>query len=187
MDYRFEDVYDRITTLESAPAGSGGGINEVNVYPENFSLDDTDTGSDAGTCFDIMPCINFDPDNDGAAWFIIKFPGTWDGTANIDVQLTYSMNGNDPAKDVKFDWDYWCLNSGETPSEGSPDASNTNDLASSSSNIGKVYIQTISNFIDGQYFDTSTDTIVVKIKRDANDAGDTYTGTFQLIKLLLTQ
>ncbi len=187
MDYRFEDVYDRLTTLEGATPSGSGGINEVNVYPESFSLDDTDTGSDSGTCFDIMPCINFDPDNDGSVWFMFKFPGTWDATANIDVQLSYSMNGNDPSKDVKFDWEYWCLNSGETPTEVSPDSTGTTDIATSSSNIGKLYTQTISDFIDGDYYTSTTDTIVVKIKRDANDAGDTYTGTFQLIKLLLEQ
>ena len=187
MDYRFEDIYDRLTTLESAPSGGGGGINEINIYPENMSLDDTDTGSDAGTCFDILPCINFDPDNDGSVWFMFKLPGNWDSTANIDVQLTYSMNGNDPTKDVKLDWSYWCLNSGETPTEGSPDTSSTQDIASSTSNIGKLYTQTISDFINGTYFDASTDTIVVKLKRDANDSGDTYTGTFQLIKMLLSQ
>ena len=159
----------------------------MSQFGSDFSLDDTDTGSDSGTCFDIMPCLNFDPDTDGAAWFMIKFPSSWDATANIDVQLTYSMNGNDTGKDVKFDWEYWCLNSGETPSESTPDATGTQDLTSSSSNIGKVYTQTISDFVDGQYYDASTDTIVIKIKRDADNAGDTYGGTFQLVKLLLTQ
>ena len=187
MDYRFEDIYDRLTTLESAPSGGGGGINEINIYPENMSLDDTDTGSDAGTCFDIMPCLNFDPDNDGAAWFMFKLPGNWDSTADINVELTYSMNGNDPSKNVKFDWEYWCLNSGETPSESTPDQSRTTTLASSTSNIGKVYNQTITDFVLGTYYDADTDTVVIKIKRDADNAGDTYTGTFQLIKLLLSQ
>ncbi len=188
MDYRFTDIYDRLTTVEAGGgSGGGAGINEVNIMAEDMNLDDTDTGVDNGTVFDMMPCLNFDPDDDGSVWAMAKFPSTWDSTANVDVALTYSMNGDDTGKNVTFEYEYWTLESGETPSSSTSDGSGTMNLTSSSSNIGKLYVDAQTDIIDGTDIDATTDTLVIKFTRNADAAGDTYTGTFQLIKCLLEQ
>ena len=171
------------TTITS---GGGGGVNEITLSPDDLKFDETDIGVDAGTVFEMIDCINFDPDNDGSVWCSFKFPGNWVSTSDVNVEINYSLNGSDDSKVVKFLTKFWVVEEGDTPVEASPDESNSDDITSSASNTGVYYSQTISA-LSSATLTASTETVICKITRDASDAGDTYTGTMQLISVKFSQ
>ena len=176
------------TEVGAAGSGTSGGINELDIRPEQFRLDDTAIGADRGTVWGIFDTVDFQPDDDGAIWFSFKFPTGWDDTQDIKLTLEYSCNGNDQGKTVVFNTQVWAVEAGETPSTSSPDASNIDNIGTSSSNIDALSeIELLNGKIPASVLTASTNTIAVKLTRDADNASDTYTGTFQLISILAKQ
>ncbi len=173
--------WDTITS-----GGSGSGVNEITLKPSDLKFDETETGLDAGTVFEMIDTVNFDPDDVGSAWCSFKFPDNWVSTSDVTVDINYSLNGSDDSKIVKFLTKFWVVEEGDTPIEASPDEENSDDLASSTSNTGVYYSETISS-LSAATISAATETVICKITRDADDAGDTYTGTMQLISVKFGQ
>jgi hypothetical protein len=172
--------------VRTSGGGSGGGSNEVTIYPQDMKLDDTATGADAGTFADIFDTVDFSPDNDGAVWGSFRLPGGFSEASDVNVELNYALSGSDDGKTIKLTTDYWAVAEGNTPAIGSPDESNTDDITSAAGNTGKYY-SGAANVLSAATVGASDETIVFRITRDADNASDTYTGTLQLISVKFSQ
>ena len=177
------------TKVAAEGSGSGSGaINEIDIRPDQFRLDDVATGADRGVVWNMLDAVDFDPDNDGAIWFSFKFPSGWDDTQDINLTLEYSCNGNDQGKTIVLNTQAWALDTGDTPNQSSPEASNIDNIGTSSSNIDTLSeITLINGKVPASILSATTNTIAIKLTRDANNASDNYTGTFQLISVLAKQ
>lgn len=165
-------------------SGGGGGINEVEIKPDEFNFDDTDTGVDGGTAFDIYDTADFNADNDGSIWFGFKFPDGWDDTKDIKFTVQHNLNGVDDSKIVKLDLKCWTIANGETPSNVSPDDSGSDNITSATANMGKHNETVLTNGkVSNANLSSTTKRIACKLTRDADDSGDTYTGTFQVMAI----
>ena len=182
--------YDGSQWTEVGAAGSGGlgGINALDIRPTDMRLDDTATGADRGIVWGMLDAVDFPPDDDGAVWFSFKYPSGWDDTKDIDLTLEYSCNGNDQGKTIVLNTQAWALDTGDTPNISSPEASNIDNIGTSSSNINALSeTQLMNGKVPASIINATSNTIVVKLTRDADNASDNYTGTFQLISILINQ
>jgi len=173
----------------------GGGINELEFKRENFVLDEINLDVDFGTVFDIFDCATIDSTGVGSIWFNFTMPDGFDYTKDILFDISYSLSGNDPSKDVHLEADIWINDVGDIPSESSPDLSLSEDVESINPpsypdipNIGVLSyyeLQTIK--IDESNLDSNTNKIAIKFTRNGTHANDTYLGAFQLISIKVRQ
>lgn len=181
-------IYDasnsEIRKISVANLGTGG-INTLDIRPENLSLDSTETGTSRGSVFGIYETIDFPNSVNGAAWYTFKLPDEWGTSNNIGIELAYSMNGNDPSKIVKIDTDAWLVESGDQPDDSVPDYSASDNITTDSDNIGKYAEITLTNgTVTSANIPSGCLSVAIKLTRDVGS--DTYTGSFQLISLRLT-
>ncbi len=173
--------------LAESSTGSGGGggsISAIDIRPHMMRLDDVAVGADASSIWDLISCIDFDGDIDGAVWFSFKYPSGWDSSKDINLTIEYSCDGNDQGKSVLLTTKAWAMDVGLKPVLASPSASNTDVIGTSSSNIDLLSETTLTNGrIPSASLTLNTNTIVVQLTRDADHASDTYTGTFELISI----
>lgn len=189
--YTFK-YYNGSSWVAVAAEGTGGGgasgINEIDIRPNAMRLDDVSTGSDKGVIWNIIDCVDFNNNVDGSIWFSFKLPSGWNDTTDIDFVLEYSCDGNDQGKSIIVNTQVWVLDLGDTPNLSSPDATNVDTIGTSSSNINSMSELQLSNGkVPNAVLTTSTNTIVVKLTRDADNGSDNYTGTFQLMSILASQ
>ena len=170
-------------------SGSGSGtISDIDIRPDAMRLDDVATGADRGTVWSIIDTVDFEQSTDGAVWFSFKFPSGWDDTKDINFTLKYTNNGNDQGKSIILNTSAWAIEAGDIPNASSPDASNVDTIGTSSSNIDNFSSVQLSNGkVPSAALTATTDTIAIKLTRDADNASDNYTGTFQLISVLANQ
>jgi len=163
-----------------------GGINTLDVRPENFAFDDTDTGNSRGNYNGIFETIDFPNTSDGASWYSFKFPDEWSTDSDINLEIAYTLDGSDPSKIVKLDVSSWLIEVGDQPDSNAPDHSGSDNITTDSNNIGKCSEKTLVNgTISNVNVPNGCTSVVLKIGRDTG--GDTYTGTFQLIGLRIFQ
>ena len=170
--------------------GDSNVLTELIKNASDFTLDSTDVGSDKGTAWGIIESVDYDPDTDGAAWISFKLPVFWDASDDIKFDLYYNLDGLDNSHTIDLEFDSWCVAEGETPAIGAPTESDTWLLSSgvAQNDAMRILTHTTSAFQITAANITSGDVISVRIRRDADDVGnDTYTGTFQLIKLRIYQ
>jgi len=166
--------------------GSGGGINEIEIKPDEFIMDENDTDIDAGTIFDIFDTADFSPDGTGSIWFNFNMPDGFDITKDVLFDLKYALNGADNSKSIILGTDCWAVDETDTPVEGSPDVSASDTLTSSSTNTGKMTSVSLTNGkIANALIGSTTQRFAVKISREG--VTDTYTGTFQLMSVRVYQ
>ena len=177
-------VFPIITTDGS----TGGGISTIDIRPADMRLDDTETGSDRGTIWNIISSVDFDPTTDGAIWFSFNFPENWEIDQDINLSAQYSCDGSDPAKDIILNIKTWAISPDSTPASASPGNTNNETITTSATNIDKLTTVDFANGkVDASQLSSTTNTIVIKVTRDADNASDTYTGTFQLIAIQAKQ
>ncbi len=169
-------------------SSSGSGVNELEFTSEDVKMDETNTGCDAGTVFDIFDTVNFDPDTDGSVWFNFNLPNGFDVSSDISFDINYALNGSDDSKVVYLNLKAWIVDDGDTPAEASPDIDQNDSITSSTDNTGKLDKLTLTNGkISNTHLNTSTLRVSCKLTRDADNTIDTYTGTFQLVSLRIYQ
>ena len=163
-------------------------ISVIDIRPSDMRLDGTNIGSDNSVIWNIISAIDFDSDDDGSIWFSFKFPQSWNTTSDINFTIQYSCNGNDPLKVVMLNSQTWVINDGDIPAFGSPNNTNSDSIATSVSNIDTIRDFTlVFGKVDNADLTSTTNTVVVKLTREASNVLDTYTGTFQLISVQLIQ
>ena len=166
----------------------GGGINEIEFSSEDVKMDETNTGVDAGTAFDVFDTLNFDPDTTGSIWFNFNLPTGFDVNTDINFDLVYTLNGSDNGNVVYLNTKVWIVDSGETPVEASPDINQNDSITAATTNTGALAGITLTNAVISEtHLSTNTLRISCKLTRDAVNALDTYTGTFQLVSVKVYQ
>ena len=174
--------------LHTHSGGSGGGIEHIDIRPDSMRLDDVSTGSDEGTAFNIVSCIDFINTSDGAIWFSFKFPDSWLTTSNIRFTIQYNCNGVDNSKNIRINTQAWAVNNGATPNVGAPNDSNIDNIPTSAGNTNILTDLVLSNgIVNSGNLGASTSTIMVKMTRESTNGADTYTGTFQIIAVQVDQ
>jgi hypothetical protein len=181
-------VYNSVSTKWEPTTVAIGGVSHLEIKPSDITIDGTDIGADLGS-FGVINTIDFDPDTDGAIYFSRQCPVTWDESKDINITLNYSLNGSDVGKFVAIITDIWTLEPGGTvPESATPEATYSDSIISDADNIGKYNTINLTNGkISASSFVSTTKYLVVRIKRDATASADTYTGTLQLISVLLYQ
>ena len=79
-----------------------GGLSEVEIRPSLVDLDDINTGADNGQVFGIIDSIDFSSLEDGTIFSTFKFPDGWSLDEQINIDIFYHLEGNDPAKNVRL-------------------------------------------------------------------------------------
>jgi len=191
---RYESTTDKMqfshdgTTWTDIGSGGGGGAAEVEFRPDDFWFHATDTGVDTGKFSDIMATLDFDPDTNGSVLVSFRIPSNWDTDTDIDFKMVYSLSGVDNTKTVKITGAVWVTADGATDTEASPDATGSKDITSAAGNTGVLDFDGMGTIKVPNAQISSVDSMVtLKIKRDADDVGDTYTGTFQLVNVFAYQ
>lgn len=170
----------------SGGGGGAGGINEIEIKPDEFIMDENDTDVDAGTVFDIFDTADFSPDGTGAIWFNFNMPDGFDDTKDVLFELKYSLNGSDNSKSIIVDTDVWVVDETDTPVESSPDVSASDTITSSATNTGKMTSVALTNGkIANALIGSTTERFAIKMTRDG--ISDTYSGTFQLMSVRVYQ
>ena len=156
----------------------------VDMRPNDSHFDDTDVGVVLGSTFNIFESLNFENVNNGAVWFSFDMPNDFDTTKDINLKITYMLNGADSEKVVELEHKYWAVGTGDVPNISTPD----------DTNLITVGTTTTQNILKKEYFDIITsndisgdDTIVMRIARIASGVTDNYSGTFQLISVTAYQ
>ena len=169
--------------------GMAGGIVEIIVDQADMMDDSTLIGQSSGVYGQVMSCKDFGPDDDGATYFHLKSLDAWDLDADILFKVYYSLDGVDNSKVARLITDYWVINDdGSAPVVGTPDGTGTDDITSSADNTTKMDIMTLTNGKIANADMTTADSMVaVRIQRQAENAADTYTGTFKLLKVVAYQ
>lgn len=168
--------------------GAGASLSSLEFRPINFDLSEDDTGIDAGTFLEIIDTIDFSPVEVGSVYVSFKLPNGWDTDKNINIKAIFSMNGDDSGKDVRLETRAYITHPGGTSQESSPDSMGTDLITSSSSNIGKLSSQELSNAeIANTHLTNADDVITLKLTRNCTHSDDTYSGTFQLVSLIVYQ
>ena len=99
------------------------------------------------------------------------------------MDLIYSLNGNDPAKTVRLQVDFWSV--AETDSlTSTPDQTINNDITTSASNIG-LYTEDTLTSISNVNIESGIKSFAMKITRDVSE--DNYGGTVQIIGFKIYQ
>ena len=158
------------------------------ITPTYMNLDDIDVGSDGGNLFGIIETVDFAANEDGTIWTVFKYE-----TKNLSVDqpiyidLHYSLNGDDPNKDVYLETSYWALDPSMSYDIDNPDSTAVQDVivSDSTANIGIYVVETLTAEVDPMYLSSDTEFIVIKFTRSGST--DTYSGTFQLVALELYQ
>lgn len=182
------DLYagDGTTAGGNLVSSSGGGNDTYSLRPSVMAFDGTDTGVDGGNLYGCIDTVDFSADDDGAVWCSCELPPAWEGAiTGIALDLFYSLNGVDPTKDVKVILEAWVNTLGTSEVPGTPDYTDTYTITSGASNQGVTAMLALTNSAIPVADLATDDVLIFRIKRDANDAGDTYSGVFQLISLRL--
>lgn len=162
-------------------SGTGAGGDPVRAIDvSEFVLDDTATGVDSGKAFNMIDTVDFNQDIDGAVWATVRPITGWDVTQPVQLNLLGVFNGTATGTEVvKLQAQVW-----ETAIGGSPISvlDSPIDVTLSDTDTG------VLKNTGGLSFNISSTSslITVKITRLASDAGDTFGGTYQLVKVLLT-
>ncbi len=166
MNYKITQL---ISSLDSE-------LNASNLY-----LDDTLLGCDYNQALGIFPSVDFTI-TDGAVWGTFRMIDTWVNTKDINLALTYNLNGVNNATNVTLHFSTWALDNGEVPL-ATPDTTLTETIVSSAANTGAI---TTANLAIAKIplatMTATTKSLVIKIARD-NTVTPNYTGTFQLVSL----
>lgn len=170
------------TSVEWVEVGSGSGSALPLVLPNDCSLDDTYTDIARGSAFGMIETLDYAGSTNGAAWFTFHFPSTLDSTKDINLLMVYNLDGSDDSKIVTIQTAYWVYGDTTTPSEGSPTATNSDNISTGVSQNGQRQSTTLTA-ISNAYL-TSGHTITLRILRASSD---TYSGTFQMMYLYMYQ
>ena len=172
-----------------AAGGSGGvGIEHMDIRPNDMRLDDTATGSDEGTAWNIISTVDFDNAIDGSVWFSFKFPDSWETTSDIRFTIQYSCDGVDNGQAIYFNTQTWVVDDGNTPIPGSPNNNNYDVITTSAANTNALTDLALTNGkVDLVDLGINTSTIMVKLTRESTHVTDTYGGTFQIMAVQVSQ
>ena len=176
------------TNSQWQEVGSGAGLTSLEIRPTDMDLSEDETGTDTGIIFDIIDTVDFSPLEVGSIFTSFKLPDGWDTDKNINIKAVFSMNGDDSGKNVRIETRAYITHPGGTSQESSPDSMGTDLIAASSSNIGKISSQVLTNgAISSAHLTNADDIVTLKITRNSTHADDTYSGTFQLVSLIVYQ
>jgi len=176
------------TASDWQEVGSGAGLTSLEIRPTDMDLSEDETGADTGIIFEIIDTVDFSPVEAGTIFTSFKLPDGWDTDKNINIKAIFSMNGDDSGKNVRIETRAYITHPGGSSQESSPDSMGTDLIASSSSNIGKISSQVLTNgAISSSHLTNADDVVTLKITRNSTHSDDTYSGTFQLISLIVYQ
>jgi hypothetical protein len=168
----------------SEGGGTGSGINVIDIRANDILLDDTNTGIEYGSVFGIYKTVDFSTISDGSCWVTAEFPASWSTASDLDIDIAYSLSGNDPSKTVRLNVDFWSLIETDTPVSTVSDITINNDIATSSTNIAK-YTDDALTSVGNAYLESGMKSFAIKLTRDISE--DDYSGTLQLISVKISQ
>lgn len=174
---------DEVKKISSSSAGSG--LNTIDITPDRLRLDDTDTGINYGSVFNMFETLDFEAGSDGACWFTSKFPDNWDDTIDMKFDVSYSLDTNDSGKTIRLKIEFWSIGNADSPSVSSPSTTVNNDVNSTTNNINKYYEEKLITNVSASDINSDIKQFVIKLTRDVSE--DTYIGKFQLISLRIYQ
>lgn len=168
--------------------GASSGV-EIDFKPSNLSLDDTDVGSDGGNLWGIIETIDFSNSQDGAVWGLLEMKPEFNDAKDINIQLGYSLNGDENGTDVDLQFDYYALEDGDTLSTALS-ASLTETIVSDNSGAGdNVGNWVVDNFgtikVASNIINDDVKHVAFKFTRLGST--DTYSGTLQVTNLKFYQ
>lgn len=169
--------------IEEKLDSGGGGLPQL--FPDLMSLDDTNTGSSRGTAFSMIQTIDFANGEDGSVWATFNFISALDASKNLNLDIYYNLSGSDDDSTVEFQTEYWCKGVSETPSASSPTGTNNESISTGTGEDGSIRDQSLDSIPSA---DISSGVIItLKFTRTGSNVNDDYSGTFQLISVILSQ
>lgn len=148
------------------------------LLPDLFSLDDTNTGVSRGSAFSSVESLDFDPSSDGSVWISVYIPYIDSHTPKV----FYNLDGSDNSTTVTIQTEYWLTSSGETIDSASPTGTNSDDISTGTDQDNQVQTVSLSSIPTTNM--SRGDFLTLKITRLGSS--DTYSGTFQLIYMIIT-
>ncbi len=175
--------------IGSSSGGSSSGNPRRIINPANLRLDSSDTGSEKDTIFDVIDTISFNNSTDGSIWSTVEFNDTdFDINSDATVNLIVVYDGTVTSdKVVRLTISAWVADINEAPVLASPTVTQTTDLTVSTTTDNVIRMLSSFLTIGSANFNTNTQTISLKIKREATHANDTYGGSFHVIKVIVKQ
>lgn len=135
--------------------------------------------------FGLLNALSFSPLEQGVVWLQVPVNATWSAN-NVPLTLWYTLDRVDNSKNVRVITDVWVINAGDAPSSSSPTYTGVDLIASSANNTNKLASVTLINSYIPTGF-TANSIILIRLTRDAEHIGDTYSGLLSLIKLSISQ
>ena len=146
------------------------------------SLDSDDTSPPDAGIVGLQPCVDYGPTSDEISYFNFPIPCDCDITADILLRLGYCMstaNAGDAVMAIAYDV---IAASGDiTPAANTDTDSETIDP----SDTAEILEYNTGLAIANADISALTNTIGVKLYRDADNGADTHTGDFRLVTLEL--
>ena len=170
--------------------GSQGGGNGIYSFIEKavntFRLDTVNDGLSRGSVFGLIESIDFESSNVGSAYISFKMPDGFDYDKDIKIKHIASLNSVDSGKLIVFRTESWLIDSGDVPSTA--DSNVLSAIQSQDNHMGTLEIISIPEIIIPSSLIIGTDQfITLKLTREALDASDTYSGSYQLIAIQVYQ
>jgi len=182
-----DDGNNTIEAFASIIEGSEGatfienGIPNLSLVGEELVLDTASTGASTVLVNNITT-KEFDPDTNGSVWGTFVLPEPWSRDDNIDIELQYLMQGGFTTKNALLELSVWVLD-GTSPFDiNNPTQSTQLLLEATTNNIDVIRFDNIGTILDSNLAVTDR-TVIVRLKREAFDPTDDYTGTLNVISI----
>lgn len=170
---------NQVTAFNAAAANHVVSAEEISV--SELSLDSLYSGVETGTVFGTyLQSLDFNSDFPGSVWGYLPVTGQYQSSDNIRIESLAGLNVTD-SNQIKLKLDVWAVKSSQAVNMGSPDYSNVVTVGGASAGVLK---RDLLGTISGLF--TNTVGLAIRLTRLADDVGDTYTGLYQLIKLVVT-
>jgi len=149
------------------------------INSEIFQIDGEAVGAEFGAVFGLVQSVNFNPTDEGIAYTSFKMPRNLNPDEDIKIKVSYSISSG--SGNIKFDCPVWCVNHGQTVNESSPTLTLTETI--SGGTAGTLSVVELTSVIPSSEVSNTTELIIFKMVRDAANAGDTHTGSFQITSI----
>jgi len=160
-------------------------MTQTEIKPSDVYFDDVNVNVDTGSAFGILSCVDFSPGDNGSVWLHFDLDDSFLTERDINFDLVYTLNGDDNGKNVALEAQIWIVGNGETPAEGSPQATLVENIVSSITNTNKkVRVELSTIMLTNSFIGSVNSTLSVKLTRKSTS---TYGGTFKMISFLAKQ
>lgn len=157
-------------------------IKNLEITSEKLHLDTVNSGSSGGAAWGAIDCIDFAPLQDGSVYFSFKIPDGWAYGNGLRLSCYYTLDGADNGNTLSISAEINTVAIGEKINSGA-ELSLSEIITASNANTDKLAKYDNMFSIPANLITSNDDIVQVKLTR--NLSGNTYNGTFKLIKIIV--